>query len=217
MTFSRCGPCQRSTATSAFHTPTPASLPPAPPSPAPPQVRAFEQMWALQALQLDPSSQPAYRASSKALQYLKIGAATLGGGALLAVTGGLAAPAIAAGLGAAVTLLHGGAAAAAAVSAAAGSAGGIAATTSECWGVGSWVHACPADKCLRYFSKLEHRRSLGLRFLWLREVLQYLKIVKSLRVSAGVGVGAPTMVASTGLIYMRQCRQSCLCLPVPFK
>ncbi len=101
------------------------------------KVRAFEQMWAMQALQLDPTSQPAYQASSKAVQYLKIGAATLGGGALLAVTGGLAAPAIAAGLGAAVTLLHGGAAAAAAVSAVASSAGGIAATTGECGGC--WV------------------------------------------------------------------------------
>ena len=85
----------------------------------------------MQALQLDPASQPSYRAGSKAMQYLKIGAATLGAGAQLALTGGLAAPAIAAGLGAAVTLLHGGAAAAAAVSAVAGSAGGLAATTSE--------------------------------------------------------------------------------------
>lgn len=100
-----------------------------------PKVRAFEQMVALQALQLDPASRPAYQSSSKALQYLKIGAATLGGGAILAVTGGLAAPAIAAGLGAAVSLLHGGAAAAAAVSAVASSAGGIAATTGG-WGWG---------------------------------------------------------------------------------
>jgi hypothetical protein len=65
-------------------------------------------MWAAQALSLDPAAaQPQYGGSSKAAQYLKVGAAAVGGGALLAVTGGLAAPAIAAGLGAAVTLAHG--------------------------------------------------------------------------------------------------------------
>lgn len=73
-----------------------------------PQVRAFEQMWSMQALSLDAASaQPKYEASSRAMQYLKVGAAAVGGGALLAVTGGLAAPAIAAGLGAAVSLAHG--------------------------------------------------------------------------------------------------------------
>lgn len=63
------------------------------------QVRAFEQMWAMQLLQLDNQSLPSYSTSSKGLWYLKVGAAALGGGALLAVTGGLAAPAIAAGEG----------------------------------------------------------------------------------------------------------------------
>lgn len=73
-----------------------------------PQVRAFEQMWSAQALSLDAASaQPKYGSSSRAMAYLKVGAAAVGGGALLAVTGGLAAPAIAAGLGAAVTLAHG--------------------------------------------------------------------------------------------------------------
>lgn len=73
-----------------------------------PQVRAFEQMWSAQALSLDAASaQPKYGSSSRAIAYLKVGAAAVGGGALLAVTGGLAAPAIAAGLGAAVTLAHG--------------------------------------------------------------------------------------------------------------
>lgn len=73
-----------------------------------PQVRAFEQMWSMQALTLDAASaQPKYESSSRAMQYLKVGAAAVGGGALLAVTGGLAAPAIAAGLGAAVSLAHG--------------------------------------------------------------------------------------------------------------
>jgi hypothetical protein len=73
-----------------------------------PQVRAFEQMWSMQALSLDASAaQPKYESNSRAMQYLKVGAAAVGGGALLAVTGGLAAPAIAAGLGAAVTLAHG--------------------------------------------------------------------------------------------------------------
>lgn len=73
-----------------------------------PQVRAFEQMWSMQALSLDAAAaQPKYESNSRAMQYLKVGAAAVGGGALLAVTGGLAAPAIAAGLGAAVTLAHG--------------------------------------------------------------------------------------------------------------
>lgn len=73
-----------------------------------PQVRAFEQMWSMQALTLDAATaQPKYESSSRAMQYLKVGAAAVGGGALLAVTGGLAAPAIAAGLGAAVSLAHG--------------------------------------------------------------------------------------------------------------
>lgn len=73
-----------------------------------PQVRAFEQMWSAQALSLDAAAaQPKYHSSNRAMQYLKVGAAAVGGGALLAVTGGLAAPAIAAGLGAAITLAHG--------------------------------------------------------------------------------------------------------------
>eukprot|EP00775_Hariotina_reticulata_P002488 gene2488-2791_t len=91
--------------------------------------RAFEQMWAAQAMSLDPEVKPKYSSSSRAVAYLKVGAAAVGGGALLAVTGGLAAPAIAAGLGAAVTLAHGGAAAAAAVAGFAGSTAGTAAMT----------------------------------------------------------------------------------------
>ncbi|GAX74427.1 hypothetical protein CEUSTIGMA_g1876.t1 [Chlamydomonas eustigma] len=62
--------------------------------------------------------------SSKTVRALKIGGAALGAGALLAITGGLAAPAIAAGLGAMVTVAGGGAAAGAAVAGAAGSASG---------------------------------------------------------------------------------------------
>ncbi|GIL52491.1 hypothetical protein Vafri_8358 [Volvox africanus] len=104
-----------------------------------PKMHAMEQMWALQLLRLRPDGQfdvtagagpagttgngPRYRA------YLKISAGALGGAALLALTGGLAAPAIAAGLGSAIMVFGGSTAAAAAVTTLGGTAAGTAAIT----------------------------------------------------------------------------------------
>lgn len=102
-------------------------------------VLAFEAMHASQSLTVDasaPGSLPSYGNSSRGAAYLSIGAVAVGGGALLAVTGGLAAPAIAAGLGAAVSLAHGGAAAAAA--AVAGFAGSTAGTAAVTGLFGAW-------------------------------------------------------------------------------
>ena len=110
-------------------------------------------MWVCQALELNPAVQPSYnRSSSRSMTYLKVGAAALGGGALLAITGGLAAPAIAAGLGAAVTLMHGGAAAAAAVTGFAGSAAGTATLTGV---FGAWGASVGGNSAGVLFSEIK--------------------------------------------------------------
>jgi hypothetical protein len=118
-----------------------------------PKVCAFEHMWVMAALQLDPSlATSSHRPRHTTLTYFKVGAAAIGGGALLALTGGLAAPAIAAGLGAAVTLVHGGAAAAAAVSGFAGSAVGTAAMTGV---FGAWGASTAGGSATALFSDIQ--------------------------------------------------------------
>ncbi|KAG2501760.1 hypothetical protein HYH03_000260 [Edaphochlamys debaryana] len=103
------------------------------------KMHAMEQMWALQSLQLGEAggliAEYDFEAARKAgankryITYLKISAGALGGAALLALTGGLAAPAIAAGLGGAIMVLHGGAAAATTVAAMGATTAGTAAIT----------------------------------------------------------------------------------------
>ncbi|BDA42345.1 probable transmembrane and coiled-coil domain-containing protein 4 at C-terminar half [Coccomyxa sp. Obi] len=80
-------------------------------------VANFEHLLAYQLLlPLEPDGQQPKRAATaweNSIWAAKIGATTVGIGALFALTGGLAAPAIASGIGAAITLAGGGAAAAA--------------------------------------------------------------------------------------------------------
>ncbi|GIL79675.1 hypothetical protein Vretifemale_8971, partial [Volvox reticuliferus] len=104
-----------------------------------PKMHAMEQMWALQLLRLRPDGQSNVTAGAgpagatangpRYLTYLKISAGALGGAALLALTGGLAAPAIAAGLGSAIMVFGGSAAAATAVTTLGATAAGTAAIT----------------------------------------------------------------------------------------
>ncbi|GLI68120.1 hypothetical protein VaNZ11_012459 [Volvox africanus] len=104
-----------------------------------PKMHAMEQMWALQLLRLRPDGQANVTAGAgpagtmgngpRYMAYLKISAGALGGAALLALTGGLAAPAIAAGLGSAIMVFGGSTAAAAAVTTLGGTAAGTAAIT----------------------------------------------------------------------------------------
>ncbi|CAD7701850.1 unnamed protein product [Ostreobium quekettii] len=75
--------------------------------------------------------------TKKTKRWLKVGAAAIGGGALVALTGGLAAPAIAAGLGSAVTVFGGSAATAGTVTTFAASSAGTATITGTLGAVGA--------------------------------------------------------------------------------
>lgn len=82
---------------------------------------------------------------SRRMRYLKVGAAAMGGGALFAVTGGLAAPAIAAGLMSILPAIGAPAIVASSV-AGLGTAGGVAFTTSECVVCGGQL-GCMESRC----------------------------------------------------------------------
>ncbi|KAK9789219.1 hypothetical protein WJX73_001120 [Symbiochloris irregularis] len=93
------------------------------------RVATFECLFAESANQRTrdtPQERTELSAAQKRMKYLKIGAAAVGGGALLAVTGGLAAPALAAVAGTAITVMGGSAAAAGALTGFLGSTVGAA-------------------------------------------------------------------------------------------
>ncbi|GMH38573.1 hypothetical protein BSKO_06457 [Bryopsis sp. KO-2023] len=77
------------------------------------------------------------KSGNVAARWATVGAVAIGGGAVVALTGGLAAPAIAAGLGSAVSLFGGGAATATAVSGFAASTAGTATITSTFAAIGA--------------------------------------------------------------------------------
>lgn len=63
------------------------------------KLLAFEQMWAGELLRLQHTSEgPSLKVGNRFTNAFKVGAAAVGGGALLALTGGIAAPAVAAAL-----------------------------------------------------------------------------------------------------------------------